>query len=117
MEPRQDAPAEPIDDEGGDPDAPQSWSDERRRAYRLAVAERRERQARAGRWFATVVILLVVAGVALRAPESWWVPAVGAAALLGLLFRLANWKCPSCGERLPTRGSSSHCHGCGAPLD
>ena len=26
-------------------------------------------------------------------------------------------KCPSCGERLPTRGSASHCHGCGAPLD
>jgi hypothetical protein len=118
MEPRQDAPPEArTDDEGGSPDEPQNWSDERRRAYRRVVAERRERQARAGRWFALAVIALVAAGVALRAPESWWVPGVGATALLGLVFRLANWKCPNCGERLPTRGTLAHCHGCGAPLD
>ena len=118
MDLRQDAqPGGPTDDEGASPDEPQDWSDDRRRAYRQAVAERRERQARAGRWFASAVILLVLAGVVLRAPESWWVPAVGAAALLGLAFRLVNWKCPNCGERLPTRGSAGHCHGCGAPLD
>lgn len=118
MEPREEAAHEAdTDDEAGGPDEPQNWSDDRRRAFRLAVAERRGRQALAGRWFAALVIVLVVAGVVLRAPESWWVPAVGAIALLGVVFRLANWKCPNCGERLPTRGSASHCHGCGAPLD
>jgi len=35
---------------------------------------------------------------------------------MGLAYRLVNWKCPSCGERLPTRRGSI-CHGCGAPLD
>lgn len=99
------------------PDTPAAWSDEERRTYKLAVAERRERQLRFGRWFALAVIGVVAAGVVLRVPESWWVPAVGAAALLGLGFRLVNWKCPRCGERLPTRGSQAHCHGCGAPLD
>ena len=99
------------------PDTPEAWSDDERRAYRLAVAERRERQHRFGRWFAAAVIGLVAAGVVLRVPESWWVPAVGALALLGLGFRLVNWKCPRCGERLPTRGSQAHCHGCGATLD
>jgi predicted RNA-binding Zn-ribbon protein involved in translation (DUF1610 family) len=99
------------------PDTPGEWGDEERRAYKLAVAERRERQQRFGRWFAVAVIVLVAAGVVLRVPESWWMPAVGAAALLALGFRLVNWKCPRCGERLPSRGSQARCHGCGAPLD
>ena len=100
----------------GAPTSPRTGATTAGRTHRLAAAERRDRP-RAGRWFALAVIALVAAGVALRAPESWWVPAVGAAALLGLAFRLANWKCPNCGERLPTRGSAGHCHGCGAPLD
>jgi hypothetical protein len=99
------------------PDTPGEWSAEERRAYSLAVADRRERQQRLGRWFALAVIGVVAAGVVLRIPESWWVPAVGALALLGLGFRLVNWKCPRCGERLPTRGSLARCHGCGGPLD
>jgi rubrerythrin len=116
--PEDDAPpTAPGDGEGVDADAPENWSDERRRAFRLAVDLRRARQARAGRGFAVIVIALVAAGVAFKAPESWWVPAVGATALLGMLFRLVNWKCPNCGERLPTRGGLDHCPGCGAPLD
>jgi len=66
---------------------------------------------------AVVLILLVAGGVLLRVPPSWWVPAVGAAALLGTVFRLVNWKCPNCGERLPTRRSPDACPGCGAPLE
>ncbi len=95
---------------------PEGWSDERRRAFREALRERRERQLRAGRLFGVVLIVLVAAAVLLRVPESAWVPAVGAVALLAVAYRLVNWKCPSCGERLPTRRGSV-CHGCGAPLD
>jgi len=89
----------------GEPSPP---TDEERRAFRAALA--------ASRAFAVVLFGLVAAAVLLRLPESWWVPAVGFVAVAGLLFRLANWKCPACGERLPTRGGRV-CHGCGAPLD
>jgi hypothetical protein len=95
---------------------PDHWTDERRRAFRDALRARHERQVRAGRLFGAVLMLLVAAGVLLRLPEGAWVPAVGVVALMGLVYRLANWKCPSCGERLPTRRGSI-CHGCGAPLD
>jgi hypothetical protein len=97
-------------------DFPEGWSDERRRAFREALGARHERQVRAGRLFGLVLIVVVATGVLLRLPEGLWVPAVGAAALAGLAFRLVNWKCPSCGERLPTRGGRM-CRGCGAPLD
>jgi hypothetical protein len=97
-------------------DSPEEWSDERRRAFREALRERRERQLRAGRVFGVVLMGLAAGAVLLHLPESAWVPAVGAIALMGLAYRLVNWKCPSCGERLPTRRGSV-CHGCGAPLD
>jgi hypothetical protein len=97
-------------------DFPEDWDDERRRAFREALRHRRERQLRAGRLFGAAVMVVVAAGVLLRLPESAWVPAVGAVALLGLGYRLVNWKCPSCGERLPTRRGST-CHGCGAPIE
>lgn len=96
---------------------PESWTADERSSYRLALDERRLRQRRAGRLFAGTLIALVGVGVVFRAPESWWVPAVGALALVGVVFRLVNWKCPHCGERLPTRGSLGRCLGCGAPLD
>ena len=90
-----------------EPDSPEDWTDERRRAFREALRARRERQVRAGQAFGLALIVLVAAGVLLRLPEAWWVPAVGAVALGGLVYRLVNWKCPSCGERLPTRRGSS----------
>jgi hypothetical protein len=103
---------------GTDRDAtPEQWSPERRREFRAAVEAIRARQRRAGQLFAAALIVLVAAGVVFRAPEAWWMPAIGAVALLGVVFRLVNWKCPSCGERLPTRGSRAICLGCGAPLD
>ncbi len=102
---------------GGTDGALGDWTADERRAYRAALDARRQRQLRAGRLFGAALIALVALGVLLRLPESWWVPAAGALAALGLLFRLANWKCPHCGERLPTRGSLARCLGCGAPLD
>jgi uncharacterized membrane protein len=99
-----------------EPDFPEDWTDERRRGFREALRARRERQVRAGQAFALALVVLVTAGVLLRLPEAWWVPLVGAVALGGLVYRLVNWKCPACGERLPTRGGRI-CRGCGAPLD
>ena len=72
---------------------------------------------RGGQIVAATLIAIVAAGVLLRWPPEWWVPAVGIVALAGLVFRLANWKCPSCGEMLPTRGSGGACPGCGLPLE
>ena len=66
---------------------------------------------------AGTLVATLFAGIAFRLPESWWVPAVGALAALALVFRLANWKCPTCGERLGGRTRPSHCPGCGGPLD
>ncbi len=97
-------------------DLPEGWTAKRRQAFREALRERRRRQVRAGQVFGLGLMVLVAVAVLLRLPEGWWVPAVGALALLGLAYRLVNWKCPSCGERLPTRGGST-CRGCGAPLD
>ena len=99
------------------PQGPETWTDERRRAVREAIRARRDRQVRGGRVFGFALLGLVAAGVLLRLPEAWWIPAVGAIALAGLVFRLVNWKCPACGEGLPTRGSARECPGCGAPLD
>jgi hypothetical protein len=99
-----------------DAERPEEWTAERRQAFREALRERRRRQVRAGQVFGMVVIALVAAGVLLRLPEAWWISTVGAVALAGLAYRLVNWKCPSCGERLPARGGS-RCPGCGAPLD
>ena len=99
-----------------EPDFPEDWTDERRRAFREALRARQARQVRAGQGFGLALGAIVAAGVLLRLPEAWWVPAVGAVALGGLVFRMVNWKCPSCGERLPTRRGQL-CRGCGAPLD
>jgi hypothetical protein len=101
-------------DESPEPDP---WQGERLRAHREALETRRARQVTAGRLFAAALGLTVTAGVLLHAPESWWVPAVGAFALVAVLFRLANWKCPSCGERLGSRRPHARCPGCGAPID
>ena len=98
-----------------EPDSPEDWTDERRRSFREGLRARRERQVRAGQAIGLTLIAIVAAGVLLRLPEAWWVPAVGAVALGGLVFRMVNWKCPACGERLPTRGGQT-CRGCGAPL-
>jgi hypothetical protein len=107
-----------VDDMTDRPDAPaDEWTPERRRAFREAIEKRRLRLFRASQVIALLLIATVAAGVALRLPESWWMPAVGAIALFGIVFRLADWKCPNCGERLRTRRASSVCLGCGAPLE
>lgn len=93
------------------------WQGEKLRRHREALAARQARQVQAGRLFAAALGATVAAGVVFRLSESWWVPAVGAFALLAVLFRLVNWKCPSCGERLPSRRPGSRCLGCGAPLE
>jgi len=86
------------------------------RAYREALAARRERLNRAGRAFAVVLFALVAAAVLLRLPEAYWVPAAGFLAMAAVVVRLTNWRCPACGEPLPTRRGGS-CRGCGATLD
>jgi len=99
-----------------EPDSPEDWTDERRRSFREALRARQARQVRAGQAFALALVTIVATGILLRLPEAWWVPPVGAVALGGVVFRMVNWKCPACGQRLPTRGGST-CRGCGAPLD
>lgn len=84
--------------------------------FREALAARRLRVVRGSQACAVVLLAIVAAGVALRLPPSWWVPAVGFVALAGLVFRMLNWTCPACGERLPTRGGRV-CLGCGATID
>lgn len=86
------------------------------RAYREALAVRRERLTRAGRALAVALFVLVAAAVLLRLPEAYWVPAAGFLAMAALVLRLTNWRCPACGEPLPTRRGGS-CRGCGAALD
>lgn len=109
---------DPVDEPTGPADsAAEEWTPERRRAFRQALDERRLRLLRASRVAAVLLIVTVAAGVVLRLPESWWMPAVGAIALFGIVFRLVDWKCPNCGERLRTRRASSVCLGCGAPLE
>ncbi len=97
--------------------AEEEWPQERRRALHEALAEQRLRLARASRGLGILLMATVAAGVVLRLPESWWMPAVGAIALGGIVFRLVTWKCPNCGERLATRRPGAVCGGCGAPLE
>ena len=98
-------------------DAPHEWTPDEQRALGRAVEERRLRQMRVGRVLVGLLIALVTLGVLLRLSPSWWVPAVGLVAAAGLVFRLTNWKCPACGEVLPTRGAGRVCPGCGLPLE
>ncbi len=93
------------------------WTPERRREFLRALEERRQRLLRVSRLSALLLLATVAAGVVLRLPEAWWMPIVGAVALFGIGFRLVDWKCPNCGERLRTRRASSVCLGCGAPLE
>jgi hypothetical protein len=98
-------------------DASDEWQGERLSSYRLALDARGERQVWAGRIFVAALVLTLFTGILLGLPESWWVPAAGAVSALALVFRLVNWKCPNCGERLAARRPGSRCTGCGAPLD
>jgi len=99
-----------------DDDEPR-WSEERLRELRRALDERRARIARVASVLAGVLGAVVAGGLLLRLSPEWWMPVVGLVALAGLVYRLVGWTCPSCGERLPTRGKSSVCPGCGLPLD
>lgn len=110
------APADPVEPGGSGPSIP-AWTDEERRSFAAQVEALRARQLRAGRVFAAAVAGIVAAGVILRLPEVWWVSGVGVVALAGLVFRLALWTCPRCGERLPSRGARRICLGCGGPLE
>jgi hypothetical protein len=98
-------------------EAPGSWSEEQLRDFARELAVRRRRQLRSGQLFAGVLITLVAGGVLFRVDPAYWIPAVGVVALGALLFRLTNWKCPNCGEGLPTRRSRPTCLGCGLPLE
>jgi hypothetical protein len=98
------------DDEGPRPQIPPQ------RAFREALATRRLLVVRGSQACAVALVGIVAAGVVLRLPPSWWVPAVGFVALGGLVFRMLNWTCPACGGRLPTRGGRV-CLGCGATID
>jgi hypothetical protein len=88
-----------------------------RESVRRESRARRERVTCAGRTIGLLLIGVVGAGVLLRIPEDWWVPAAGAVALAGLVFRLAHWKCPACGAALGTRGPLHECPACGSPLE
>jgi hypothetical protein len=87
-----------------------------RGAFREALAARRLVVVRGSQACAVALVGIVAAGVVLRLPPAWWVPVVGFVALAGLVFRMLNWTCPACGERLPTRGGRV-CLGCGAAID
>ncbi len=100
-----------------EPSDPSEWSEEKRRELRRSLEERRRRQARAGQLIAGVLIAVIAVGILFRLPQDWGIPGVGIVALAGLVFRLTNWKCPACGEGLPTRGSGRICRGCGLPLE
>ncbi|MCG6924947.1 MAG: hypothetical protein LJF30_06515 [Acidobacteria bacterium] len=106
---------DPVDVDGTQGDT--EWTTEQRREFRQALEVRRRRQVRGGQVIAGALILIVATGVLLRLAPDWWIPAVGVVALAGLAFRLTNWRCPACGDRLPTRGSGKTCPGCGLPLD
>jgi rubrerythrin len=95
----------------------EEWSAEQRRELRRALEVRRRRQVVSGQWVAGVLLALVAGGVLFRVDAEHWIPAVGIVALAALAFRLTNWKCPGCGERLPTRSAKSACPGCGLPLE
>ncbi len=101
----------------GDEAEADEWTGERLRVHREALAARRANQAAATRFFAGALVAALFGGIAFRLPESWWIPAVGGLAALALVFRLANWKCPTCGERLGGRSAAARCPGCGGPLD
>jgi rubrerythrin len=105
-----------VVDEASAPDEFSAWPEEQKRAHRLALAERLLRQRRAGQAVALALLAVVGGGIVLRLPEAWWMPLAGAVALGGVVFRLVNWNCPACGERLPGRGAVELCPGCGAPL-
>ena len=96
---------------------PCDWTSEEQKAFRRAFNEQRRRQTRVGQVFTGVLLALVSLGVLLRVSPSWWVPAVGLVAAAGLVFRLTSWKCPACGEGLPTRGAGRACAGCGLALE
>lgn len=103
-------------DEARESAEPQEASGDEGPEFRKALAARRQRLQRGARVYALGLLGLVAAGVTLQLPPSWWVPAVGFVALAGLVFRMLNWTCPACGERLPTR-SGRVCLGCGARID
>ena len=105
-------------DERHDTDEGQgTWTAEQRRGFARAYEVRRRRQIISGRIAAGALLALVTTGVLLRLDAAWWIPAVGLVALAALVFRLTNWKCPACGERLPTRSAATSCFGCGLPLE
>ena len=107
-----DREAGPAPDE-----TPTEWTAEQRRDFARALAVRRRRQVLGSRIFIGILAAIVAGGVLFRLDPEYWIPAVGVVALAALAFRLTNWKCPACGERLPTRSSRSICLGCGLPLE
>ena len=103
-------------DAGAD-ETPTEWTEEQRRDFGRALAVRRRRQILGSKVFIGTLTAIVAGGVLFRLDPEYWIPAVGVVAVAALVFRLTNWKCPACGEALPTRSSRSICLGCGLPLE
>ena len=105
------------EDNTGLDETPLEWTEEKRREFTRSLQVRRRRQMVSGQIVAGILLALVAGGVLFRVEAGYWIPAVGVVALGALAFRLTNWKCPACGEGLPTRSSTRSCIGCGLPLE
>jgi rubrerythrin len=84
---------------------------------RSQFAVRKRRQKLAATAFVVAASSVAILGSALHVAPEYWMPVLGGLAAVGLLFSVANWKCPACGGALSTRRSNETCPECGARLE